>query len=460
MFELRMSFDYQGGSLMARSTNTPQSSRTHRITAIVHHGHNAFPFELCIRPLRFGPNRTISYAWMDSTDFRLTKSRRGHDHTNIRSCLGHWWATRRTSGLYKNPHEICHLLLAASYPVLSGGKAAHQVFRDAHLRAIPTKLVDAALPDKITRRVRQVVRSRDRNRVDAELGHLLGSPDPVSAKDTVAMQQAFDGIMSHGVELVRTRDIDGVWQFMGMVDVWAAAKRKKGNQGWLRTFLNRFGYECKAAFYTCYANAWIDIIPKLRQEHGLNQVSEQFLRFWHAQNQPREGTDGNLIPDVFRGQVLALHPLSGFFMKDPAMLAIAGKFFGTAAHDRVFVHGEAAVPAYWKLVGGILTAGHQYRQALERQEAGRGATRSTADPATTVVSAEGELSTERLFEEYATSRCFRCRHCQGKLRCCRVTPAKTGANTCSATFGCKSCGKETSKRIRYEDLKASFREQK
>ncbi|MEJ7636878.1 MAG: hypothetical protein WKF75_02530 [Singulisphaera sp.] len=35
------------------------------------------------------------------------------------------------------------------------------------------------------------------------------------------------------------------------------------------------------------------------------------LRFWHMQNQPAERPDGGWTPDVFRGQVLSLHPCRG-----------------------------------------------------------------------------------------------------------------------------------------------------
>ena len=46
-------------------------------------------------------------------------------------------------------------------------------------------------------------------------------------------------------------------------------------------------------------------------------------------------------PDAFRGQVLSLHPLSGFFMMDPALRAVAGNFFGPDAAWQ----GAAGAPA-------------------------------------------------------------------------------------------------------------------
>ncbi len=100
-----------------------------------------------------------------------------------------------------------------------------------------------------------------------------------------------------------------------------------------------------------YANAWVGLIPWLREHRGLDTVSERFRRFWHNQNQPIEiphgrtpggisypthhsalvaKGDGNggltcqtlrmrtehigptHLRDAFSGQVLSLHPLSGW----------------------------------------------------------------------------------------------------------------------------------------------------
>src|SRR5262249_28247822 len=141
-----------------------------------------------------------------------------------------------------------------------------------------------------------------------------------------------------------------------------------------------FSYECKVSFYRCFANVWVDLIPWLRENRDLDEVSERFLRVWHMQNQPIEQPDGRVIPDVFGGQVLSLHPLSGFFMKDPALCTIAGRFFLSDAYERAMVQGRAEDCAeYWEFVGAILTAAGLYRQALDRQAERRGVRQRNSD---------------------------------------------------------------------------------
>jgi hypothetical protein len=428
---------------MARPVHVPLSNRTRRFALSVRLGDEDFAFELCGRRFALGPNRSVQYYWMDSTGFRITQSRRKSDPANFRNCVAHWWAAMRVSGWHRDPDQLDHLLLAASYSVLSGAKSTHQVFRDAHLAPGATTPEGESPPDNVNRRIREAVDSRDRTRVGSELDSILNAPAPLPPVEREVMGLTFEWLLEHGRKLVREHDVEGARQFMAKVDGWAAAKRKKGNQGWLRTFLNRFAYECKVSFYTCFANAWIDIIPVLRRDHGLDPLSERFLRFWHMQNQP-------IHTDVFRGQVLSLHPLSGFFMKDPALLAVAGQFFGTDAHARVFERGETDVPEYWDLVGAILTAGHQYRQALERRapRRRRGASAETRDGVTIDDQA---MSASSLLADYATDRGIRCPGCGGELRLGGVEPAAPGSDA-RATFVCEPCGRDVPVVIRQADL--------
>ena len=78
------------------------------------------------------------------------------------------------------------------------------------------------------------------------------------------------------------------------------------------------------------------------------------------------------LRDVFSGQVLALHPLSGFFMNDPGLMAVAGRFFACDAFDRVMAGRPGDCPEYWAFVGAVLDAAGMYRLAAEEQAAGRG----------------------------------------------------------------------------------------
>ncbi len=428
---------------MAQTTPTSLSRRTHRFPLSVRVGEHDFTFDLCGRRFALGPDRAIDYYWMDSTGFRITQSRRAVDPVNVRNCVGHWWAAMRASGWHRDPDQLDHLLLATSYAVLSGAKSARQVFCDAHLARRETNPTTEALAGGVNRRIRAAVESRDRARVGCELDAILDAPGAVPVAEAEVMRQTLDGMLAHGRERVREHDVEGARRFVARVDAWAAAKRKKGNQGWLRVFLNRFAYECKVAFYTCYANAWIDIIAVLRRDHGLDPVGERFLRFWHMQNRPAE-------TDVFRGQVLSLHPLSGFVMKDPGLMAVAGRFFGTDAYPRVFERGGADVPEYWDLVGAILTAGHQYRQALDRRVARRGAGATVAPRGERATDGE-TMSAHGLLEDFATARGIRCPGCGGELRLGSVDPAAPGSDA-RATFVCAPCRRDVSVVIRRADL--------
>src|SRR5262245_55172622 len=118
---------------LARATPVPSSTPTRHLRVTIRLAGANFSFDLCHRQLALSPACSIQYYWMDSTGFRITQSRRQLDPANFRACLGHWWAAMKSSGRHRDPNQINHLLLAASYAALSGGKAGHQVFRDAHL---------------------------------------------------------------------------------------------------------------------------------------------------------------------------------------------------------------------------------------------------------------------------------------------------------------------------------------
>jgi hypothetical protein len=105
-----------------------------------------------------------------------------------------------------------------------------------------------------------------------------------------------------------------------------------------------------------------------RENRVLDEGSKRCLRLWHMQNQPIERPDTGVTPDVFGGQLLSLHPLSGFVMKDPALCATVGRFCLSDAYERVMVEGRAEGSSeYREFVGAILTAAALYRQALDRQ---------------------------------------------------------------------------------------------
>jgi hypothetical protein len=426
---------------MARTATRTRPSPPQSLVASITLGGDDFPFRLYTRPLVLGPGRTVQYSWMDSTQFRITRSRRAWDPANFRNCVGHWWRAMQLQGLGRDPDQIRHLLLATTYALVSGGKALQHVYRDAYLAPRATSPEEVSLPDAARRRIRAVVLSRDRERVGAMLDEVLGRVD-IAPREAALMSRTCSGILEHGLELVLRRGDDGLAEFVGRFDAWSAKIRRRGGRGWLRLFLDALSYETKISFYRCYSNVWIDLIPWLRRHRGLDEVGERFLRFWHMQNQPLELPDGRVIPDVFGGQVLALHPLSGFVMKDPGLCAVAGRFFGSDACARVMANGRAEDCAeYWDLLGAILTAAHLYRQALDEQGQQRGVRSRNSGNGEPSVTAAETRSPAGLLEEFAASRGLLCRHCGGALRVRRYGPTASDPDVAEIHFLCRACGK-------------------
>jgi hypothetical protein len=414
--------------------------RTQHLDAAVRVRGTDFTFHLLTRPLGLGPGLTARYYWMDSSGFRVARGRRGCDPANFRNCVGHWWAAMRSLGLGDDPDQVRHLLLATSYALISRGNALQRVYRDAHLRPGATDPTGRSLPDPVRDRIRQAVLARDPRPVREVLDELLGWHRPTDDQAALTAR-VLDGVLGHGVDLVHRRGGDGLHEFLGRVDEWFLVRMKKGGGGLLRPFLRRFAYECKVAFHRCYANAWVDLIPWLQEHRGLDRLSERFLRFWHVQTQPAERPDGTVEPDAFRGHVLALHPLSGFFMKDPALMSVAGRFFGTDAYDRAFARGQAATCGeYWDLVGAVLTAAALYRQALDEQDDRRGVrVRAAGDLGRAAAPAEGRPATG-LIEEFAEHLGLRCPGCHGGLSAAEPDPSDLTPEGLTVALTCRRCG--------------------
>jgi hypothetical protein len=420
---------------MARSVLSPRRRCLESFTASVSVGGQDFDFRLHTRPLSLDSELSATYYWMDSSRFRIARSRRSADPVNFRSCVGHWWAVVQAAGFGSDPVQIRNLILAASFALISGGKALQQVYRDAHVAARATAPEEQSLPDEAQARVRAVVSSQDRARVRKELDDVLGGAE-ARAGDGRVLRQTFDGLLQTGVELVGNHGHDGLVEFLARFDAWAAKHRKKGGRAWLRLFLNVFAYECKASFYLCYANAWISLIPWLERHRGLDEVSKRLLRFWHMQNQPIEQPDGRVIPDVFCGQVLSLHPLSGFIMKDPALCAVAGRFFASAHYEEALAKG---LPEYWELIGAVLTAAHLYRQAADEQANRRGLRRRGGGAVEGVAGvADGAADEALLIKEFADSQMVACPFCDEPVHFARYFPAGE-ADRFRMEYACRRC---------------------
>lgn len=426
-------------------------SRSRSLTVPVSLHDQPFEFRLHTRPLELGPDVRIQYYWMDSSLFRRFKSEASF--AAFRNVLGHWSAAMRAGGEWDLDNEV-HFVAAQCYPLVADAKSLQDVYKDAYLKPGSTNPTSDSLPDDARKRIRRVVRERDAALVRTELDHVLGRFEP-PGRLMPLLQEAFRRWVGSGVVEMRRAGNDGLEPFLKEVDYWIARYRKKGGDAWVRRFVNLFAYECKVSFFTCYANAWVGLIPWLREHRGLDKVSERFLGFWHNQNRSTGGADGR---DAFNGQVLALHPLSGFFMKDPALMAVAGRFFGTAAYDRALTKRQVrSSKAYWELVGAILTSAYLYRNALDRQQRGRG-TRAAAS-----LEVQAELAVDEVGDDLAPLRDFlsargpTCPRCRGPVELRAASPVGEGADAFDARLTCRKCGRAVEHRVTIIDLLNWFR---
>src|SRR5262249_2379291 len=104
-------------------------------------------------PLRLGPSGTVTYYWMDSSQFRIARGRRARDPANFRNCVTHWWLAMRSLGLAGDPIQVAHLILAISYALVSRSNAMQNVYRDAYLAPDSTRPAEQSLPGPIPRRI-------------------------------------------------------------------------------------------------------------------------------------------------------------------------------------------------------------------------------------------------------------------------------------------------------------------
>ena len=450
-----------------------------------------FPFRLYTRRLPLGDYGTIHYYWMPAPEFHSLTPK--STTANFRSCLGHWKAAMQTCGLWEDIEQQVTYLLAASYPLVCRSKSLQKIYRDAFLDPTRVSYAATGLPEEARQRIQQVVDARDRFGLQRELDQVLGRYH-APAGMLPRLQEAFRRWVGHGLVLMREHGQDGVSKYLEEVRTWLNRFRKKGGDPWVRRFIDMYSYEAKVSFYTCFANTWIGLLPWLKEHRALDQLSERFLRLWHNQNQPIEippgRTPGGLyyptggqaigfpstgtpeavrqvitwqtpqsepqfIPDVFSGQVLSLHPLSSFFMKDPALCAIAGRFLSSDSFEEVMSRGRSENhPMYWQLIGAILTAAHSYRNALDSQAQQRGVRYRGGNAVETIgTGPEPEGGAEAsLIEDFAVAQGKSCPECGGSLRLDTLFPAESDSAHFSVGYRCRSCQRAVPIEYRRSDL--------
>jgi hypothetical protein len=134
-------------------------------------------------------------------------------------------------------------------------------------------------------------------------------------------------------------------------------------------------------------------------------------------------------------------------------MATAGRFFGTEAHDRALLRGNVgSSAAYWELVGAILTAAHLYRNALDRQERGRG-TRAAVSLEVQAEPAADEVGDElALLRDFLSARGLTCPRCRAAVELRSADPGGAGTDAFDAPLTCRACGRAVPQRVVTDDL--------
>ncbi len=412
-----------------------------------------FDFELHHRTLSLGETGDIDYYWMDSSQFRRGPRATHSEHRNLNRCIELWWHAAQATGDAVDPSQIRHLLVSNCYRLFGNNKSMQNVYRDAFLASPRSPTAQRQNDDVEFARQPANAPPLDRNSVAAALGGMLGGNLlTATGIEMQSVRRILDPLVADGISEFQKRGDRRIRDFVEVVETWSRTVRKRGGNPEERLALNHFEYTSKVSFFLCYANAWIHILNRLN-ELGVDDLSRKFMRFWHWQNQPLEHLDNRFEWDVFGGQVLALHPLSGFFMADPNVLAAAGAFLETVSDEEIDerLHNTEV---YWEFVHAILFASQRYQLALEEQQQNRaGMIRSgSSNDVDQLASTTFDRPLARL-AEYLESRRIRCPECSGPLAILSFRISDTDVSTVTVQAQCVSCGHESAVPVTEAELR-------
>ena len=358
-----------------------------------------FPLRLHRRTLVMGKAGEIEYFWMDSRSFRT-----GPGNINLRSCINAWWAAMGKFGLQDDPDNQITRAMAELFPLMNTAKATQDVFLDAHLGPT-TGARDVSLSADAHRRLRALVNRRDPAAVRARVGQLfVGELPPADRMPNY--QEAYRRWAVNAVVALRRGGVDQLQSFVAReMSKQIAVYRKRGDDPEPRRFVNMVVYEAKAAFYRCYANAWIDLVPGLTSAFNLNPASARFMGLWHGLG------DHDSRLDMFWGQILALHPLSRFVMGRAEHRFAIGEWLTLAQQGEKTTHPpEWGSAAYRGALTAVLAAAAEYTLAWQGQHARRsGPKRRTRGRVTT------QDSCAKAFELFAAATGLACEKCCARL---------------------------------------------
>jgi hypothetical protein len=297
------------------------------------------------------------------------------------------------------------------------------------------------LPAEEVVRLRRLAALRDPQRTRAELeGLFLGEMPPDC--EMPGFQEAARSWIGNGIVALAQGGRPALRKHVAEVGKWIAKYRKQGDRNRVRRFVKMFAYECKAAFYLCYASTWVGLLQKLVTDGRTNVTGERFMRLWHHQNQPASDNHGVVggARDVFCGQVLALHPLSAVVLNDTAHLMTIGRWLAHAQFDGLHQTGRVSTcPEYWDVVATILEAAHEYVHARDQWEASRGhVTHGGTVVADRAAANHAPDSVALFFEDIAAGQHLACPTCQQNLEYSSHETSNEDEDRVQVVFRCPS----------------------
>jgi hypothetical protein len=393
--------------------------------------------------------------------------RQGSGGPNFRPCVDLWWHAVAEAGVDREPDEEMTLVLAECYPLISSARSLQDIYVDAHLHpaadreyayeeqnSVRRRRTERTylLPEEEAARLRALAQNRKAELVRAELENLFLGTLP-ARREMPAFNEAARRWVGNGMVAFRREGHAGLQRHTKTVGEWIRKLRKQGGNNRVRSFIKMFSYECKAAFYCCYANAWVGLFQSLKQSRLLDMLGERFMRMWHHQNSA--GGDFAVRRDILCGQILALHPLSGVILSSPQHLEVIGRCLGLRDYDGLVANGKITESEeYWDLVATVLIAAHEYDHSRRRWDERRGHFSKSGDSEIATESRDDATGSARiLFEDYAMRSGRTCPSCAKSLDYVSHDPAGTAQSpTAIVVFRCDSCGHTTRVEVSHDDL--------
>ena len=354
------------------------------IDAAVNYRGRTFQFRLLRETLGVGDGTEVAYFSLHGGQFR---QRNGG--VNFVPVMDFWWATRReASGRDDDPFDPYTGVMAETYRLFTTSRALQDIYFDAY----GSKTIDRtfSLPEEESVRLKGLADAAAAEAVREELESLFLGELP----DRAAMRRCEEAArrwVVNGAAALKRGGVPALRRWVdGELAPWVARYRKRGGDKFTRAFLNLFAHEAKAQFHRCVANAWVGIVPWLREHAGLDELGERLISFMNALNRPaldeqcggadRSGIDGTGADagahrGTLCGQLLSLHPVSRYVIAQPGLFQVLSKWLAHPAYESITASGPSAIaacPEYRSAVAAILIAAHEYKRNQDEYENRRG----------------------------------------------------------------------------------------